>query len=151
MNAKTILVGLVALSIIGLPRSVSGQYDVYGGPCGVFGWGYGYQTTYSSDPIPYFSLHPPVYYGARVARTYGYGPFAYPPWVLTPGSEPPRAAMYTAAEGETADSSRQGRPPLRIDNPFVDQPEKGGTSKGQKSAGVRPQVVYPAAMARKTG
>ncbi len=36
------------------------------------------------NDIPYFSLHPPVYYSYPIARTYGYSPFAYPPYVITP-------------------------------------------------------------------
>ncbi len=36
-------------------------------------------------PIPpYFALHPPVYYSAPVARSYGYSPFAYSGDVPTP-------------------------------------------------------------------
>src|SRR5262245_48352075 len=34
--------------------------------------------------LPYFALHPPVYYSYPVPRTYGYTPFAYPPYVMTP-------------------------------------------------------------------
>jgi hypothetical protein len=34
--------------------------------------------------VPYFALHPPVYYSYPVPRTYGYSPFAYPPYVMTP-------------------------------------------------------------------
>ena len=33
---------------------------------------------------PYFSLNPPVYYGARHARPYGMSPFAAPPMVSAP-------------------------------------------------------------------
>jgi|SoiMethySBSTD1v2_1073268.scaffolds.fasta_scaffold511392_1 hypothetical protein len=50
--------------------------------------------------VPYFALHPPVYYSYPVPRTYGYSPFAYPPYVMTP---------EIAAEVE----------PLTIDNPYV--------------------------------
>ena len=111
---------------------------------------YASQTTYSTESVPYYSLHPPVYYSHRVARTYGYSPFAYPPGVLTPGSTPPRTAFvqnaYTAEDGETPESS-QGTHPLRIDNPFVEQSRAPGVTKAKKPAGRRPQVVYPAAMA----
>src|ERR1700742_789907 len=34
--------------------------------------------------VPYYALHPPVYYSYPVPRTYGYSPFAYPPSVMTP-------------------------------------------------------------------
>lgn len=42
---------------------------------------------------PYFALHPPVYYSAPVARTYGYSPHAYPGSVRTPDAP---AAMPAA-------------------------------------------------------
>ncbi|MGC3969082.1 MAG: hypothetical protein QM775_17485 [Pirellulales bacterium] len=56
-----------------------------------WGWnGYGQwygrnvYTVYDQDRLPYFSLHPPVYYSRPVPRTYGYSPFAYPGDVMTP-------------------------------------------------------------------
>jgi hypothetical protein len=66
---------------------------------GVFGALYGFDDGYCgsgygacgndgyNDHIPYFALHPPVYYSVPVARTYGYSPFAYPPSVMTPPVE----------------------------------------------------------------
>ena len=36
----------------------------------------------SQQRTPYFALHPPVYYGERIARPYGYSPFAVPPALL---------------------------------------------------------------------
>lgn len=42
----------------------------------------GYARVYSGvnhRRVPYFALHPPVYYGQKVARPYGYSPFAVPP------------------------------------------------------------------------
>ena len=50
------------------------------------GWSYaGGQTAavrVSQQRIPYFALNPPVYYGERIARPYGYSPFAVPPALL---------------------------------------------------------------------
>ena len=91
MNAKLILVGLagmIALAFLASRMARTWSTVPYAAAC----WGYGYSTYYSTG-VPYFALHPPVYYSYRVARTYGYSPFAYPPGVLTPGSEPPRAAV----------------------------------------------------------
>ena len=34
--------------------------------------------------MPYFAARPPVYYSMPVPRTYGYSPFAYSPFELTP-------------------------------------------------------------------
>ena len=50
------------------------------------GWSYaGGQTAavrVSQQRIPYFALNPPVYYGERIARPYGYSPIAVPPALL---------------------------------------------------------------------
>ncbi len=150
MNAKLILVGLVGMVAVELAGNVNGQDGSYGYPYASGCWGCVWSGNYCSESVPYFALHPPVYYSYRIARTYGYSPFAYPPGVLTPGSEPPRGPMvrnlYATMEGEMPESP-QSQPPLRIDNPFVDQPDRPGVAKGQKPAGRQPQVVYPAAMA----
>jgi hypothetical protein len=84
--------------------------------------------------VPYFALHPPVYYSYPVPRTYGYSPFAYPPGVMTPdlaAVEPleiinPHVPSAPATNGEAAAKpldtsaavSRQPQPLLVI-NPFV--------------------------------
>jgi hypothetical protein len=154
MNTKLVLVGLMGMVTFALPHGVRGQDWTYGSPYSSPYWGYVGPPTYCSEPVPYFSLHPPVYYSYRVARTYGYSPFPYPPGVLTPGSEPPRAAVvqniYAASEGGESPELQQGRQPLRIDNPFVEQPSRPGVTKDQrKPAGRQPQVVYPAAMTRR--
>jgi hypothetical protein len=153
MNARLILVGLVGLAALALPRSASGQNGTYGWPCGPYCSGYGYASSYLSD-VPYFSLYPPVYYSYRVARTYGYSPFAYPPGVMTPGSESPRPVMvqstYGAGEAaETSEGRQGGPPPLRIENPFVEQSERAGVTKSRGTSARRPQVVFPAAMAQR--
>jgi hypothetical protein len=80
--------------------------------------------------VPYFALHPPVYYSYPVPRTYGYSPFAYPPSIMTPEvvGEPkaveivnPYVPQKKSAEGETdrsAGTAAQPRP-LVVINPFV--------------------------------
>ncbi|MEZ6106323.1 MAG: hypothetical protein R3B96_09470 [Pirellulaceae bacterium] len=55
-----------------------------------FGLGWGYSQSYFNamrggggrGRIPHFALYPPVYYGQKVARPYGYSPFAAPPGVM---------------------------------------------------------------------
>src|SRR5436305_15351376 len=51
-----------------------------------------FYARYGHEHIPYFALHPPVYYSYPVARTYGYSPFAYPFGSPTPEIEwaPPK-------------------------------------------------------------
>lgn len=147
MNTKLLLVGLLAT--VGLAGSGAVTAQDWGGfPYAPACWGYGYPASYVTESVPYFALHPPVYYSFRVARTYGYSPFAYPPGVLTPGSEPPRPATYQAASGEMPES-RQTQP-LRIDNPFVEQANGPGVTQRRNPSGRKPQVVYPAALARRT-
>ncbi len=77
---------------------------------------------------PYFALHPPVYYEMPVPRTYGYGPWAYPPYITTPEmAQPvpeiihnqfvPQPAKATPQKPKTAFA------PKLIRNPYVPQPE----------------------------
>jgi len=60
----------------GLGVAIGGGYDG--------GWDIAelYRQLYNN--LPYFALHPPVYYSYPVPRTYGYSPFAYLPNVMTP-------------------------------------------------------------------
>jgi hypothetical protein len=81
--------------------------------------------------VPYFALHPPVYYSYPVPRTYGYSPFAYGPWVMTPEVTPPEPVTIinpyvpkanSAPASEASDRSAAVAPqpePLVIINPYV--------------------------------
>ncbi len=155
MNAKLILVGLASVVFLTQPGTVSGQDWSYGLPYSSGGWGFGWPTGYyAAEAIPYFSLFPPVYYSYRVPRTFGYSPFAYPPGVLTPGSEPPRMAVVgqnasAMPEGGELPAAQQGRPPLRIGNPFVEQSGKPGVTINRRPPARRPKVIYPAALAQR--
>jgi hypothetical protein len=100
---------------------------------GDYGWDIAelYRQLYNN--LPYFALHPPVYYSEPVPRTYGYSPFAYPPGVMTPelNGEPqpvtinnPYVPTTTPGSAEVKPSDRSaatGTPPepLVIINPFV--------------------------------
>ncbi len=98
---------------------------------------------------PYFALHPPVYYSRPVARTYGYGPWAYPPQIMTPDLPaptpkviqnkfvPPPKAVEKAGEDKTA------AVPLRILNPFVTGDAAVASAKTDA-----PKVVHPTVAAR---
>jgi hypothetical protein len=71
-----------AASVALADRPVKAQsYWGGGGGCGN-GWNWGwsdYGYPYEGDHIPYFSLHPPVYYSRIVPRAMGWTPFAYTP------------------------------------------------------------------------
>lgn len=82
MLRRMVLAGFVAS--LGWSSALAQAPD---GCWGGGGWGFGYwpqYSFYSTESVPYFSLHPPVYYSYPVPRTYGYSPFAYPPGVMTP-------------------------------------------------------------------
>jgi hypothetical protein len=116
-------------------RGVRGGFGFGGGI--VNGGGYGwdiaelYRQLYNN--LPYFALHPPVYYSEPVPRTYGYSPFAYPPRTMTPDvigeSQPvtinnPYVPATKPASAEVKPSDRsasagQAPEPLVIINPFV--------------------------------
>lgn len=72
-------------------------------------WGGGYGIEFSTGYPPFYALYPPVYYSYPVARTYGYSPFAYPPYVTTP----------SVSSGAEQVEIAQARPPVRIINPYV--------------------------------
>ena len=84
----------------------------------------------ANEYVPYFSLHPPVYYSQPVPRTYGYSPFPYTPDVLTPDPQakpaapllvpnPYVAGPYQGSHGQVTERSIPS--PLRIINPYVTQ------------------------------
>ncbi len=104
---------------------------------GAVGGGYGwdiaglYRELYNN--LPYFALHPPVYYSEPVPRPYGYSPFAYPPGTMTPEvvtmAQPVTInnpyvmpSMPTSTEVKPIDRSaavEQAPEPLVIINPYV--------------------------------
>ena len=77
--------------------------------------------------VPYFAAHPPVYYSYPVPRTYGYSPFAYPPYVMTP-----EVVMEAQRRCE-------------IINPYVPSSQAGAIARSSRTN--RPQRESPAAAA----
>lgn len=117
-----------------------------------YGWGTGY---YSQDTVPYYVMHPPVYYSYVVPRPYGYSPFPYPIGSPTPEvavAEPKiiRNPYVPAPAGGGTKSARMTPQPLRIRNPYVAQASEGKPAAVEASLlrGTRPQVIYPARMSR---
>jgi hypothetical protein len=110
------------LMLVGLLSDVSSAKAQCGGSPYFSQWNY---RAYSMDSVPYFALHPPVYYSYPVPRTYGYSPFAYPF-----GSPTPEIAPVTANQ--------------EIINPYVPQEPKPKKSQpvGQRTAAVVPQVIF---------
>jgi hypothetical protein len=101
--------------------ATAAQAQFFGFPYGYNGYGGG--GMYVSERIPYFALHPPVYYKHPVPRAYGYSPFAYPPGYMTPprtsvSSETVTENPYVVQAASPAAVSPPP-PPLLIKNPFV--------------------------------
>jgi hypothetical protein len=126
---------LVAFAFAGA-RPAAAQDCGYGGGYGGGYWdgGYGWMYNTLRYEVPHFAAFPPVYYSYPVPRTYGYSPFAYPPYIMTPevAIEPEPVTIHNpyvpstkpAAPGERADKTAAVTPspePLVIINPFVSQ------------------------------
>lgn len=77
-----------------------------GGFYGGLGLGYGYPFVTSAQAcaprVPYFALHPPVYYGQRYTRPYGASPFASPPMLQANSNYAPAPHVDRAPPGPTA-------------------------------------------------
>lgn len=110
------------------------------GTTGAYYGYYGYLPSYVyvRDYIPYFALHPPVYYSLPVPRTYGYSPFAYPPGTMTPEVEVPKPEVipnkYVPSKfRQEVETGRVTAKPLRIANPYVVAQDSPSPSKGVAS------------------
>jgi hypothetical protein len=153
---KTKLFFCCILLVISCQSALAGYYDFLN-PWASYGCGSCYQPGYSQEYVPYFALHPPVYYSYPIARTYGDSPFPYPPGLtaLQAYSPSPQPQIIKNEHIEDAnpstDQQYQTRMPLRIHNPFVEQSDNTGMSKGAKWEGnkmPKPSVIYPASITR---
>ena len=101
-------------------------------------------TIYDQDRIPYFALHPPVYYSTPVPRTYGYSPFAYPgnyrtPDVVAPVDPVTIVNPYYDGEAKESVPKPQVAPPREMKSPVKPRP-----APTQRSAESTPRrVVNP--------
>ncbi len=157
-------IGGVALLVFGAVMAQPAVAQTGWGQWGAWGGYYGglNYNVYTQDPAPYFALHPPVYYSRPVPRPYGYSPFAYPPYIMTPEPtaertwEPkiaapvtilnPHAPRSTPASRSVSTSDRTTSiKPLRITNPYV----IAGAAPIDKPAApaivARPHTIYPSA------
>jgi hypothetical protein len=120
--------------------------------CGGEAWGYGsgyypYYPYYAPIPlradqsIPYYAVHPPVYYSHIVPRPYGYSPYAYVPGIVTPGFElgGPRLRCAPGYVRPGARGPKSYAPP-----PQADPAQKGANANRQaafKAPSPRPLVI----------
>jgi len=110
MNNK-LSVGCVLVIALGLAA-----YSVPCKACGIpYYWGYGCGNCaawdYSTTHVPYFAVHPPVYYSYPIAYPYGFSPAPNPPCMPLADESSPAPQTYTAGH----------LPPLRIVNPYVER------------------------------
>lgn len=99
-----------------------------------YGWDIAelYRELYQN--LPFYALHPPVYYSGPVPRPYGYSPFAYPPGVMTPeigviaqpvtidnpyAPKTPATPTTSGSEPDRAAASERRVEPLVILNPYA--------------------------------
>ncbi|HEY4235352.1 MAG TPA: hypothetical protein VGM76_18110 [Lacipirellulaceae bacterium] len=119
MKTQLLALGALVLALM-ISSTASAQYcgGGYGGGCG---YDYGYLYNSLDYNVPYFAAHPPVYYSYPVPRTYGYSPFAYPPYVMTP-------------------DVAQDSAPIEITNPYVpsSKQEKSKDQSDQTAARTSP-------------
>jgi hypothetical protein len=124
MITKKLLLIAAAVAVFGFSQQPAEAG--YGGLGGFAPW----YTGYTREHIPFYAMHPPVYYSYPVPRAYGWSPWAYPPGVMTP-----------EILGEMGG-------PQEIINPHVPQEENAKptsntnkTVSHSKSSGPIPQVV----------
>lgn len=117
---------------------------------GCWGWAYPAWGSYGLESVPFYALHPPVYYSHPVPRPYGYSPFAYPPGTPTPEVVAPQPLtiqnpFVPQPTSQPVKPERTAALPLRIRNPFVAQSDAAPIPADWKAS---PQVIYPAKLAR---
>ena len=124
----SLVLAALAVALLALPASA-----------GQFGYGaYVWSSPYPADltPLyalgtiptpPYFALHPPVYYEMPIPRTYGYSPWAYPPYITTPEIVEPVPEIiqnkFVPQPKKSSEKPKMVSAPLRIQNPYVVSPE----------------------------
>lgn len=110
---------IAALLVAGTLGASEARAQYFGAPFPLF------NGVYVNERVPFYALHPPVYYKYPVPRHYGYSPYAYPPGVITPDVTTVSPLLvinpYVATVPEppaisAADSSAQ---PTVIKNPFA--------------------------------
>lgn len=125
--------GIFLMTVVaGAMAAPAAQAD-HGCCCSMFGSMYGAPFgSYTSERIPYFAMHPPVYYSHVVPRPYGYAPWAYPPGTmepaLTPAPQPqtyinPYVPQDQPAEKKADEKTARVSRAKRVLNPFVNHIE----------------------------
>lgn len=127
--------GVALVSVASLCSSASADNWFLGGYGG--GWLAPNRFYQSDRQIPYFAEFPPVYYSYPVPRTYGYSPYAYPPYIMTPELPPQEIvnphilpapdedpSLPPIPAEQCAAKKQQPKGPLWVVNPFVSGDER---------------------------
>jgi hypothetical protein len=118
------LLSMVVVGVVVAGASSAQAQNVYA-PFYGFNSGTGPYNLYDNERVvPHFALYPPVYYSVPVARSYGWSPFAYPPGVMTPEVEAPKAPVsmrnpHAVPSNSAPAADRSAQAPLTIENPYV--------------------------------
>ena len=102
---------LLAFALIAVAATdAHAQFGI--GAVGYGGYGNFYNRSIYADQdrLPYFALHPPVYYSYPVPRPYGYSPFAYPGIVPTPEFQTQESAVLLNPHMNEAPGSKATTP-----------------------------------------
>jgi hypothetical protein len=145
MFARRVVLLSACLVLSGVASARAEPFGGGGGHFGHRGFAFGFDNyfdyydkfldrdwAFEMERIPYYSLHPPVYYSLPVPRTYGWSPFAYPPGTMTPelqmapAVEPqtllnPYVPQAPGAPSAAAEQTTYTPTPKVIVNPFVEE------------------------------
>ena len=139
--------------MLGLPNSADAG-GCYYSQYSVTPWGYFPNHTYLSvrSALPYYSLHPPVYYSHVVRRPFGISPYALFPGANYGQIDPATPAVvanphFSDTAGTAPGPHRTAKAPLRIINPYVVKPGDPGVTPGAVMP-EEPKIVRPLTMIR---
>lgn len=161
MSSKLRVLSLLAALFVAGTMSSAAQAQVWNGYNSGFYGGLPY-SVYSLDSVPYYALHPPVYYSHVVPRPYGYSPYAYPPGIMTPEVAPgesapqvminphvPSRTKASQTENRVAAASPRQIEPKTILNPYVTSDVAKLPAETRRRGRPQPKTVRPTAMAQR--
>jgi hypothetical protein len=140
---------VAAFGIVGLSSANEQYYGTWGCYCN--DW---YYSTYSQESVPFYALHPPVYYSYPVARTYGLYPFPYAADFAESYSfstpVEPKMVINRFVDQKAEKTALYTPQPLRIENPFVIRTNESNSVQRanlENGEAVKPRVIYPSKLA----
>lgn len=144
MSLKKVL--FVVVVVLGAASASRAEAQIYNGYNAGFFGGLPY-SVYVLDSVPYYALHPPVYYSSRIVpRPYGYSPYAYPPGIMTPDHPPgTREACYNSAVQDRVAARAE---PLTIMNPYATEEVAASGLPAPRRGRPAPKTIRPITLAK---